>query len=83
MTDGMQGMAARAACWLLLVLRSERVRAYAHGDPLPMMKRIQHSQQRTQWSEVPQRMTPHFGVDTQLTLETLPPGHAHHENYKM
>ncbi len=68
---------------VLAAARAGGSASFLHGDALPMMRRVQHSGQRTEWSEVPHRIAPRFGVDRTVLLEALPADHPDTEPYKV
>ena len=68
---------------VLATARAGGSASFLHGDALPMMRRVQHSGQRTEWSEVPHRIAPRFGVDRTVLLEALPADHPDTEPYKV
>ena len=67
----------------LLLLLPAAVRAFTPGDPVPMMRRTQHSGQRTDWHEVPFRVAPRFLTDATVALEALPSNVPASEPFKI
>ena len=57
--------------------------AYLAGDPVPMMRRTQHSGRRTAWHEVSHRATPRFLTDRRATLDGAPPDLDDSEPFKI
>ena len=72
-----------AAASLLLILMMHPAAAFGPGDPVPMMRRTQHSGQRTEWHEVPYRTTPRFLTDTTVKFVALPADLPAHEPFKI
>ena len=70
----------RRLLWLLLDVSSA---GYLPGDFVPLLRRVQHNEQRTSWHEVPQRVTPRFMKDHSAVLDLIPADHPDREPYKI
>ena len=57
--------------------------AYLPGDPVPIMRRMQHSGRRTAWHEVSHRAAPRFLTDRRSSLDSLPDDVPNTEPFKM
>ena len=56
---------------------------YLQGDVVSLLRRVQHSGQRTDWAEVPTKLAPRFLREKTVTLKHVPADHPAHEPYKM
>ncbi|KAG2385627.1 hypothetical protein C9374_003442 [Naegleria lovaniensis] len=53
---------------IMMAKYHQQVQAHKIGDAIPMLKRIQFNEKRTEWSEVPYGDAPRFGLSKKITI---------------
>lgn len=56
------------AVMIVLIGLVSSIKCHKIGDAIPMLKRVQYNEKRTQWSEVPYSDAPRFGLPKKITI---------------